>query len=351
MLSLVIGSEGFIGGHIKRILETRGDTLICVDDLLPRVHGHEALQKRPDLFKVDIRDYEALKRVLINVGHGKIDEVYFLASDTSTGSSLTEIDEHLSHNILGLAVLLRVLSDTGIKIGRFALTSSRAVYGNGYVSDDAGNLMPVPARTLSDLEKGFWEPRIPSGFKPIGHSVALNPIPINIYGLSKKTQEDMLLIWSKSNDCLVNIYRLQNVAGFGQSLLNPYSGVLTFLANQAVNDDTLPIFEDGQIVRDFISVRDVATAVTKKINGGAFIVDVGSGLPTTLEVAARKIVSHFGRGRIEIVGGYRIGDVRWAWSETADRENTLPGWNPQFTFEQIVEDLANWIGGSKNEAR
>lgn len=350
-MSLVIGSEGFIGGHLKSILEARGDTLICVDDLLPRVHGQEPIRTNPELFKVDIRNYAALKRVLIGLSTDKIDEIYFLASDTSTGTSLIEIDEHLSQNILGLAVLLRVLSDIGIKIGRFVLTSSRAVYGNGYASDSAGNLMPIPARTGADLDNGNWEPRIPNGFKPVGQSVSLSPIPINIYGLSKKTQEEMLLIWSKSNDCLVNIYRLQNVAGFGQSLLNPYSGVLTFLANQAIKDDTLPIFEDGQIVRDFISVRDVATAVTKKIQGGASIVDIGSGLPMTLEVAARKIVSHFGRGRVEIVAKYRIGDVRWAWSDAIDRDRSLPGWTPQFNFEQIVEDLANWLREGKNEAR
>jgi dTDP-L-rhamnose 4-epimerase len=343
LLSVVVGSEGFIGSHLQKLLRERGDHVVRIDALLPRVHGQVRESANSDLHKVDVRNYNDLKGVFETLGSRKIEELYYLASDTSTGASLSEMDEHLSHNVFGLAVLLKVISDLGLEIDRFVLTSSRAVYGNGYVKTEEGHLLPVPSRQEIDLRESIWEPKLPAGSGPIGQSAILNPNPINIYGLSKKMQEDMLLIWSESRSCTVDIYRLQNVAGFGQSLINPYSGVLTFLAQQALNDNVLPIYEDGQIVRDFISVRDVVNALATRIKVPGQIVDIGSGSPLTLEVAARKMVSLFGKGRVEIVGQYRSGDVRWAWADITETLKVLPGWQPTQTFEQIVKDLASWI--------
>ncbi len=343
LLSVVVGSEGFIGSHLQKILRKRGDQVVRIDTLLPRVHGQVRDSSTSDLHKVDVRNYRELKAVFETLGNRKIEELYYLASDTSTGESLNEVDEHLSHNVFGLAVLLRVVSDLGLQIERFVLTSSRAVYGNGYFETAEGHLRPVPSRKEIDLKKSTWEPEMPAGSRPIGQSAKLTPNPINIYGLSKKMQEDMILLWSESKSCSVDIYRLQNVAGFGQSLINPYSGVLTYLAQQALNDNVLPIYEDGQIFRDFISVRDVVNALITRIEVPGQIVDIGSGSPLTLEAAARKMVSLFGKGKVEIVGQYRLGDVRWAWADTTETLKALPGWQPEQTFEQIVEDLANWV--------
>lgn len=343
MKTLVIGSEGFIGKHLSTVLHQRGEDLIKIDAMLPRVHGEGSPPASPGTLNFDIRDTPRLRATLEPMRQARIPELYFLASDTSTGSSLTEIDEHLAQNVLALASLLRVLADLEISIGRFILTSSRAVYGNGYFELPDGRIQPSPVRKLVDLQARIWDLPLPRGAKLVANSIHHPPHPVNIYGLSKKIQEDMLQIWAESSDCKVNIYRLQNVAGYGQSLTNPYSGVLTFLAQKAFEDEVLPIFEDGMIFRDFVSVHDVVQALISPLSDDHKIVDIGTGKKTSLLIAGEILVDTFGSGRVEIVNEFRFGDVRSAWADLEVTAKALPGWIASRTFSDIAVDLRSWL--------
>ena len=88
------------------------------------------------------------------------------------------------------------------------------------------------------------------------------PRPTNVYAATKLAQEHLIAAWCRSMGTSSQILRLQNVYGPGQSPTNSYTGVLTFFAVRAVAGETIEVFEDGDIGRDFVFVDDVVTAVT-----------------------------------------------------------------------------------------
>src|SRR5947208_6278577 len=81
--------------------------------------------------------------------------------------------------------------------------------------------------------------------------------PSNIYAATKLAQEHILAAWAAAHDTNLSVLRLQNVYGPGQSLTNSYTGIVALFARLAREHHTLEVYEDGQIVRDFVFIDDV----------------------------------------------------------------------------------------------
>jgi dTDP-L-rhamnose 4-epimerase len=146
------------------------------------------------------------------------------------------------------------------------------------------------------------------------------------------------------------ILRLQNVYGPGQSLRNPYTGVLSIFCQQVMAGRTLNIFEDGEIYRDFIFVDDVVSAFVAACAtdaAGGQIINIGDGRATSIREAAELILKELKSDRgLTISGDFRAGDVRYAVADTRKAHDLL-GWSPQISFEQGVAALVAW---ARNEA-
>lgn len=144
----------------------------------------------------------------------------------------------------------------------------------------------------------------------------------------------------------VVILRLQNVYGPGQSLRNPYTGVLSIFCQQAMAGQTLQIYEDGEIYRDFIFVEDVVAAfvaAARQPEAGGRLFNIGSGEATSILAAADMILEDLGRadqGR-RISGAYRAGDIRHAVADVAEARVGL-GWSAQVPFREGVRQLVEW---------
>src|SRR5262249_51200234 len=138
---------------------------------------------------------------------------------------------------------------------------------------------------------------------------------------------------------------LQNVYGPGQSLVNAYTGIVCLFARLAREGISIPVYEDGKMLRDFVYIEDVADAlctVSARASLPAAVYDIGSGTPTTVHDLARMIAKLYNAPDPHISGAFRFGDVRHASCDAASSVTDL-GWKPQWTLAAGLETLCRWM--------
>src|SRR5208283_3798425 len=228
---------------------------------------------------------------------------------------------------------------------------SRAIYGEGrYRCAGHGIVYPGP-RTLEDLQRGRYEPGCPSCGAPCIPEATTedSPLqPLSIYGLTKQVQEQMVLLLARTRGFSAYALRYQNVYGPGQSLHNPYTGILAIFSNLARSNSPIQIFEDGQESRDFVYVEDVVEATWRCIRSDADSVEhfnVGTGYRTTVLQVAEEIVRFLGsKSKISVTGAFRQGDIRHNFADMTKIDGALD-FSPQFTFCEGLSRFLTWADG------
>jgi dTDP-L-rhamnose 4-epimerase len=171
------------------------------------------------------------------------------------------------------------------------------------------------------------------------------PAPVSVYAATKLAQEHLLRAWANAFGVEAAVLRLQNVYGPGQSLSNPYTGIMSLFCRMAREGRSIPLYEDGEVRRDFVLIDDVARAVHAAAVSptvAAEPVDIGSGEHQTIAIAARLIAEHYGAPAPHVTSQFRDGDVRHAWADVARAQSVL-GWAPQYDLRAGVTRLAEWI--------
>lgn len=347
---MITGGAGFIGTKLQDALQT-GEPTVVLDNLHEQVHGEhpQAPESRDNVRFVrgDVTDAALWDQLLDEVSPRVI---VHLAAETGTGQSLLQASRHTSVNVHGTAVMLDALSRHSAQPESMVLTSSRAVYGEGaWLDETSGLAFDGMPRTVGQLEAGDWLPYGLDGQKgiPLPHAAAtVWPRPANVYAATKLAQEHLLTAWCSSLDVGLSILRLQNVYGAGQALGNPYTGVLTHFASELNRGKALEIFEGGGIVRDFVHVSDVVSALVTAMQSplsrsGSTTVDIGSGSSGTLEHFATVLTDARGGFPPTITSNYRLGDVRAAFANNLEAEKRL-GYSPRRSFENGAHELLLW---------
>ena len=315
-----------------------------MDSLHPQIHATgerpAELDERAELIVADVAEAQTWDTVLAQ--HSP-DVVIHLAAETGTGQSLEESTRHTHVNVVGTSQLLDGLNRHGKLPRRIVLSSSRAVYGEGAWSDSDGKPFYPGQRTSATLDQAQWD--FPGATPLPMKASATFPAPVSVYGATKLAQEHVLQAWAKSYGVETVILRLQNVYGPGQSLINPYTGIMSLFCRMAMGGKSIPLYEDGEVRRDFILIDDVASAivagaVSPTVQGEPM--DIGSGEFQTIGTAAKLIAKHYNAPEPHVTGQYRQGDVRHAWADISAAKDVL-GWTPQYNLAQGIDRLANWI--------
>jgi dTDP-L-rhamnose 4-epimerase len=359
MKILITGGAGFIGQHVTRHLLSLHHEITILDNFLDQVHaGNRALPadlgKHVKLIVGDVADPAALRPAL----DGQ-DCVVHLAAETGTGQSMYEVSRYERTNIAGTALLYELLSkENSFRIGRMVVASSRAIYGEGaYRCERDGVVYPI-SRSVGEKRAGQFDPLCPQ----CGNVCETLPTPetapyqpSSFYGLTKQVQEQMALMFGHVLKIPTVALRYQNVYGPGQSLQNPYTGILAIFSNLARAGRPIQVFEDGLESRDFVSIDDVvratSVAVIEKNIHGVHAVNVGSGERTTvLEVAQRINAFYGGQSEVKITGDFREGDIRHGEADLSFAQSLL-SYTARYRFGDSLRNFLEWASeGTFNES-
>jgi len=350
---LVTGGAGFIGWHLCRTLLQRGWDVTVLDILSRQVHGDDP---RPNLspdvnfIRGDVCDESQLSAAL----EGQ-DVVVHLAAETGTGQSMYELLQYERVNLHGTALLMQlILQQKSKTIQKVVVASSRAVYGEGaYRCEEHGVVFPK-GRSAEDMAAGIFDPRCPvcqRVCEPVPTDENCPFSPSSYYGITKQTQEQTVLTVGKTLGLSAYALRYQNVYGPGQSLKNPYTGILAVFSNQARADKPINVFEDGQESRDFVYVQDVVDATMRCIEREGVHVDrynVGGGERITVEQVAKTVVSFFeSSSPIAISGDYREGDIRHNIADLSYAAQEI-GYRPKRNFTNGVFEFLQWANSQEH---
>lgn len=348
---LITGGAGFIGSNLIRALGESDDVLV-VDNFHPQVHREPWTPPETAARVTVVEGDVSVPEDMAEAADFRPDLVVHLAAETGTGQSLLESRRHALVNVVGTATLLDAMSSIEHTPSRVVLTSSRAVYGDGQWRGEDGEIFYGEPRTREDLDAGRWLPRSPDGGfgSPLPHDAdQAVPVPTNVYAATKLTQEHVLSTWCRAFGSDLAVLRLQNVYGPGQAVHNSYTGVLTYFARQALDAETINVYEEGGIIRDFVHVRDVVAALRQALDAPGRLdctVDIGSGAPMTLLEVAVEVARAAGAPEPRISQDYRMGDVRAAWAVVEPASKIL-GYEPQVPFAEGVRSVLDWVGRSR----
>lgn len=352
---LITGGAGFIGCNtITYIRENSKDEVnfAVFDNLHPQVHRTKGwpadLPTDVQFFTGDVSSAENWDTVLKLL---QPDIIIHLAAETGTGQSLTEASRHGRVNVVGTTEMLDALHRHSIKPEHIILASSRAVYGDGmWKSKKSGELFSVGTRTHGDLEKQVWDYVDADGGEaaPVASRADTTfPRPTNVYAATKLAQEQICRAWCTAFEVPLTILRFQNVYGPGQALENSYTGIVALFSKLAYEKQAIKVYEDGEIIRDYVYVLDVSQAIHKSILtppaiGDDRVLDVGSGDATTVYEIAKKIATIAGSPEPTITGAYRDGDVRAASCDISVTTETI-GYQPEWPLDRGLAALYEWV--------
>lgn len=356
MRVLITGGFGFIGQRLVKYLLALDDSIEInvVDSVSHQIHGARFSlpdfyqNKRVNLFFGGVEDASLLK-----LASAECSRVVHLAAETGTGQSMYSIDKYARTNILGTTNLLEVLASSKGFIDRVVVASSRSIYGEGkYHCQQHGNVYPR-AREISDLQAGLFEPRCPicgQFVKAVASDEDTAKQSASFYALTKQFQEESLLLFSDAYAYEAIALRYQNVYGPGQSLSNPYTGLLAVFSNLARYGKDITVFEDGLETRDFVHVDDVVRATATALlrsNLNNSIYNVGSGVATSVLDVANHVVSYFGgKSKVRVTGSFRVGDIRHNYADLSRIQADF-GFVPQINFADGIKTFLDWAENSE----
>ena len=204
-------------------------------------------------------------------------------------------------------------------------------------------------RSEENMSCGDFEVKYPGCSKPLKLVGTIEDSlvhPTSIYGITKQVQGQLVHLVCASIGIASVSFRYQNVYGPGQSLSNPYTGILSIFSTQIKNGNPINIFEDGKETRDFVYIDDVVDATIlgiekEEANGQVF--NVGTGVATAVVTVAKELMNHYGvQVPMRISGNYRLGDIRHNYADISKIENLL-GFKPKFSFSEGIKNFTTWV--------
>lgn len=349
---LITGGAGFIGSNLASKLIEKGYKITVLDNLSKQIHGENPEVTSP-LYK-SIKD----KVTFINGTVTSRDDwqkalegqnvIVHFAAETGTGQSMYCIEKYTEVNIQGTAIMLDLLANSKHSVEKVVIASSRSIYGEGkYRHPELGIVYPSH-RNEGDMLAGNFDLRFGDNQKLelLATDEESKIHPSSVYGITKQNQEQMIMTVCPTLGIAPVGFRYQNVYGPGQSLSNPYTGILSIFSTQIRNNNAIQIFEDGKETRDFVFIEDVVNATIlgiekEEANGNVY--NVGTGVATdVLDVANSLIAAYNINVPVTVTGRFRLGDIRHNFADLTKIKTHL-GFEPRVYFREGIQKFSEWV--------
>ena len=350
---LVTGGAGFIGSNVALKLLKKGYNVTVLDNLSKQIHGENPERTSPLYLSIKdkvnfIKGSVTSREDWLKALDGQ-DAVIHLAAETGTGQSMYEIEKYVDTNIGGTALLLDILTNTKHHVKRVLVAESRAIYGEGkYHCQKCGDVYPLD-RCDEDMSKGDFECKCPKcgGEVELLSTTEDSAIhPSSVYGIAKQVQGQLIHFVCPTIGVESVSFRYQNVYGPGQSLSNPYTGILSIFSTRIKNGNGINIFEDGKETRDFVYIDDVVDATILGLEvpeAKGHVFNVGTGVATDVLTVANTLCEKYGiKVPITVSGNYRLGDIRHNFADISLARNIL-GFEPKWSFADGIAQFCKWV--------
>ena len=358
---LITGGAGFIGSNLALALLKRGHQVTVLDNLSEQIHGKNpeetsslylSIKDKVHFIKGTVACRETLQKAIADNT-----VIVHLAAETGTGQSMYEIQHYTDVNIGATALLLDILTNEKHSVKKVVVASSRAIYGEGKYYNKTKNTFVYPLqRTDNDMQKGDFEVKDPQNHSDVLELVATTEDaiihPTSVYGITKQVQEQLVMTVCPTIGIAGVAFRYQNVYGPGQSLKNPYTGILSIFSTQIKNGNGINIFEEGKETRDFVFISDVVDATVlgiEKETANNQVFNVGTGVATDVITVATELSNNYGiQVPITISGNYRLGDIRHNYADITKARQLL-GFEPKISFKEGLKQFTDWVNTQEVE--
>ncbi len=302
----VTGGAGFVGSHLVNYLIKEGHSISVIDNLsYGKKQNLAEVSAQIKFYQEDIRDFEAMKKILKNV-----DGIFHQAALTVVQDSLKKPQEYQDVNVSGTENIFKLAKEHGLKV---VFASSSSVYGHKE---------NMPIRENAERK------------------------PINPYGKTKLDDEYLFEKYSKLGVSIIGL-RYFNIFGKGQTL--SYSGVITKFLDRIRESKPPIIFGDGSQIRDFVFVGDVVRANLTCMNNKSsnFLINIGSGKATSILQLANMIIGFSGLSLQAIFQEPQKGDIHKSHADI-DSAKKLLKWEPKmeletWLLEKITDEDSNGV--------
>ena len=350
---LITGGAGFIGSNLSLKLIEKAYNITVLDNLSPQIHSensplYNSIKDKVRFIKGTVLSYDDWKNALEN-----IDVVVHLAAETGTGQSMYEIEKYTDVNIKGTSIFLDILANEKHSVKKMIVASSRAIYGEGKYECSSCGIVYPNERKDEDMSKGDFTVKCPTcnaNAKLLATDENSKIHPSSIYGITKQVQEQMFMVMGKTLNIPALAFRYQNVYGAGQSLSNPYTGILSIFSTRIKNGNDINIFEDGKESRDFVYIDDVVDATIlgiEKDEANYEVFNVGLGLAIDVNKVASTLVKEYkSNSKISISGNYRLGDIKDNYADLTKIQTKL-GFEPKVSFEDGIKRFTKWVNAQE----
>lgn len=355
---LITGGAGFIGSNLSLALIAKGHEVTVLDNLSKQIHGdnpentsplYNSVKSKVNFINGTVTSREDWEKALKNQ-----DVVVHLAAETGTGQSMYCIEKYTKINIQGTALMLDILANQDYQVKKIVIASSRSIYGEGkYIHSEIGAVYPSHRAEAHMLNGEFGITyQGDSNLKLVATDEESKIHPSSVYGITKQNQEQMVMTVCPTIGIAPVAFRYQNVYGPGQSLSNPYTGILSIFSTQIRNGNGIQIFEDGEESRDFVYITDVVEATILGIekdeaNGEVFNVGTGEAIDV-LTVAKTLIGAYNIEVPVTVTGKFRLGDIRHNYADLSKIKRYL-NFQPKVLFKEGIKHFTEWVLSQKIE--